>query len=466
MDDQLLVYVYNVGVGDCIYIRVPDRDANGTLRQRHIVVDCGTIDPNADESLLKLAMTHIARMLPTDPVTRRKRLDLLVVTHPHMDHFASFGLESTAARWRRIQIDRLWLNALMDPGNPRAARAREQLHAGNLALQALLEADLHPALSALAHELFSLNQGQIAAGARELLTQGLIPPLYVDDKTPADTLQIFDEPGAAIHVLGPSRRIDADYLGLTDSDPAEVFAEFNRHILTAAGDAANWEFDDSALTISRGDFRRLRARMGSRAVLLAMAQNELINNSSIVFLLTWRGRRLLFTGDAECKFARKGRFEEGKQNFSWNVMWARHRDLLEEPVDFLKVGHHGSDNATPWTGDQPDNEANQILDAIAPRGGTRLRAVVSAARYASWPGNIPRRALLEELGQRIANAHTYDESTHYEATSGGNWPTNPTERAALFVPGDVPQPPRTDLERSRGAPVRYIKVVFRPHEEP
>ncbi|MDT8304419.1 MAG: hypothetical protein RRC07_00675 [Anaerolineae bacterium] len=466
MDDQLLVYVYNVGVGDCIYLRVPDRDANGTTRMRHIVVDCGTIDPNASEELLKLAITHITRMLPRDPASGRKRLDLLAVTHPHMDHFASFGLESTAPRWRRMQIERLWLNALMDPDNPNAQRAREQLRAGNLALQALLQADLHPALTQLAQELFSLNQGQIASNARELLSGGLTPPLYVDDGTPADALQLFDEPGAAIHVLAPSRRIDADYLGVTDSDPADVFAEFNRHILTAAGDAINWEFDNGDLTISRGDFRRLRARMGSRAVLLAMAQNELINNSSIVFLLTWRGRRLLFTGDAECKFTRKGRFEEGKQNFSWNVMWARHRALLDEPLDFLKVGHHGSDNATPWTGDRPDNEANQILDAIAPRNGNRLHAVVSAARYASWPGNIPRRALLEELGQRIANARTYDESSHYEATSGGNWPTDAAERAALFVPGDVPQPPRTDLERRRGAPVRYIRVAFRPQEEP
>ena len=74
MDDQLLVYVYNVGVGDCIYLRVPDRDENGEVRQRHIVVDCGTLQPNEDERLLKLAMTHIARLLPRDPATGRKRL--------------------------------------------------------------------------------------------------------------------------------------------------------------------------------------------------------------------------------------------------------------------------------------------------------------------------------------------------------------------------------------------------------
>ena len=158
MDDKLLVYVYNVGVGDCIYLRVPDRDENGEVRQRHIVVDCGTLQPNEDERLLKLAMTHIARLLPRDPATGRKRLDLLVVTHPHMDHIAGFGLESTARQWQRKQVDRLWLSALLDPDNDRARRAREQVRAGNLALQALLAADLHPALTVLARELFSLSQ--------------------------------------------------------------------------------------------------------------------------------------------------------------------------------------------------------------------------------------------------------------------------------------------------------------------
>ncbi len=465
MDDQLLVYVYNVGVGDCIYLRVPDRDENGVVHQRHIVVDCGTLQPNEDEGLLKLAMTHIARLLPRDPATGRKRLDLLVITHPHMDHYAGFGLESTAKQWRRIQVERLWLNAMLDPENDRARRARAQIHAGHLALQGLLAADLHPALTQLARELFSLSQGQIADNAEELLVGGgLAAPLYVDDATPAEKLQLFAEPGTAIHVVAPSHDIDADYLGLTESDPVEQFAEFNREVRAAAGEAVDWSLPAEGLTISRGDFRRLRQRMGSRAVLLAMADGELINNSSIVFLLTWRGRRLLFTGDAECKFTRGGRFEAGKQNFSWNVMWARHQALLAQPLDFLKVGHHGSENATPWIGDQPENEANQILNALAPPGDRRLHAIVSAARHASWPGNIPRRALLETLGERIANPRLYDEAIHYQAHSGGHWPTGEAERAALFVPDDAPQPPRTDLERQRGKPVRYVKVTFSPRE--
>ena len=38
-----------------------------------------------------------------------------------------------------------------------------------------------------------------------------------------------------IHILAPSRDIDADYLGLAEDDPAEQFSEFNRDIRSAAG---------------------------------------------------------------------------------------------------------------------------------------------------------------------------------------------------------------------------------------
>ena len=36
MDGQLLVRMYNVGLGDCIYLRVPDAG-----REVHVLIDCG-----------------------------------------------------------------------------------------------------------------------------------------------------------------------------------------------------------------------------------------------------------------------------------------------------------------------------------------------------------------------------------------------------------------------------------------
>ena len=60
-------------------------------------------------------------------------------------------------------------------------------------------------------------------------------------------------------------------------------------------------------------------------------------------------------------------FKEGKHNGSWNVMWEKHRDgHLKEPVDFLKIGHHGSINATP----PPAETKGSVYDLHSSAPGT------------------------------------------------------------------------------------------------
>ena len=60
-----------------------------------------------------------------------------------------------------------------------------------------------------------------------------------------------------------------------------------------------------------------------------------------------RAKELLFTGDAEQR--------------SWKTM---QREKVLKPVDFLKVGHHGSKNATPPV---------EILDLILPSDSNKPR---------------------------------------------------------------------------------------------
>ena len=85
MDGQLLVRMYNVGLGDCIYLKVPDQN-----KDVHILIDCGN-----KFSELELLGQHIGELkeeLPDDGAGK-KRLDLLVVTHPHEDHHKGFEEE-------------------------------------------------------------------------------------------------------------------------------------------------------------------------------------------------------------------------------------------------------------------------------------------------------------------------------------------------------------------------------------
>jgi hypothetical protein len=166
-----------------------------------------------------------------------------------------------------------------------------------------------------------------------------------------------------------------------------------------------------------------------------------VNNTSVVLLIEWKGKRLLFVGDAEWQ----ARFREGKGNSSWNTIWNRQRKLIDKPVDFLKVGHHGSINATPWgEGIERDPTAPyeplDILTAILPEGSAAKAAVsTERGRYKT----IPEAKLLVDLGSRVSNSKKY----------------GPAFKAAGIKPESInlyknyeeqsfssPQPPRTDFE--------------------
>jgi hypothetical protein len=179
--------------------------------------------------------------------------------------------------------------------------------------------------------------------------------------------------------------------------------------------------------------------MLSSAFAFAELSSKVTNNTSVVLLIEWRNRRLLLVGDAEWD----ARFRDGKANAAWNVMWHERRELLGGGVDFLKIGHHGSENATPW-GNQQDGESEPatILDAILPRQ-RRLttQAIVSTERrrYKS----IPHAELLVELGTRVCNVRTYQEEFEQAGIDPRKLPYyDGYEKLWL----NKPQPLRTDFE--------------------
>lgn len=444
MDDELLVRVYNVGLGDCIYVRVPD---NG--EHRHILIDCGTISGDADPLQNALDDLH-DNWLPADESGRRQ-LDLLVVTHPHQDHIAGFRLD-----WfEGIDIKDIWLTAAMDLDHPQAETARALHSLAETTLQEFQRVSLSPALDALLADLLMLSNESALTALRETLPRknGLPDgkPLYVHDETVSDRLQVLTEDTTQLLVLNPVCNIDGEYLGRTDN-AGHGLAGFESTTRDGAplSFAQNWHNESNhPANISRGDFRQLRTRLVNNPLAFILKRGELVNNTSVVLLLEWRGRRLLFTGDTQCKTSRKGQYEKGKPNGGWNVMWHHHNDKLDQRVDFLELGHHGSHNATPWKDQHPVCE---MLDALAPPGEQETQVVVSTERMA-YP-TIPERRLMQTLGERVAHSRTYDEYEHYRGRmTGGQWSKYRDKLDELLVPSDVKQPRRTDLEhQTTGTP--------------
>ncbi len=94
--------------------------------------------------------------------------------------------------------------------------------------------------------------------------------------------------------------------------------------------------------LTEHDWRSLHEAIQSGGVESIRSIDKAANNTSLVFILEVAGRRLLFPGDAELE--------------SWETMQHKCPAALQ-PVDFLKVGQHGSHNGT----------STDLLDTLLPR---------------------------------------------------------------------------------------------------
>jgi hypothetical protein len=432
MADKLLIRLFDVGLGDCIYVRIPGAHKSG--RAFHMLVDCGTLSTT---SLLRDAIETLTPELPQ--VGGKHHVDLLVVTHEHKDHMTGFGLDI----WDGLSFGAIWMSAAMDLDHPESKRAKK-LHsfAVDAMAQALrLNLALGPELGELANAL-AANEDAMKTLRQTLPAQNGIAVKYVHADSTAQDLELPLK-NAKLSVLGPEFDIDFYYLG-DEGDPdlrhRLGFIDNLPGAATAVPDATAMPMPSN---LDASDFRVLRTRMLSTALAFAQLDGKICNNTSVVLLLEWKGKRLLFVGDAEWDNA----FREGKKgNCAWNVMWNKRRKKLDGSLAFLKVGHHGSENATPW-GDTETARAGEpaaILDAILP-SGSKAKAIVSTRR-ATYK-TIPKCELLAEIGTRVSNARNYEAAFRKAGVKTSDVPRFAEFESKFF---SKPQPLRTDLESLLG----------------
>jgi len=444
---KLLVRVYDVGLGDCILCRIPDGAVvDGASAPFHILVDCGSW---SGMPMLQAALKDIAMQLPATAKGKR-RLDLLVVTHEHKDHIAGCD----AALFKDFEIGAIWMSAAMNPRHEQAKGTRKLQAFAMNAVQRLVEsrADLGPELTAFA-ELFIDNDGALDSLRTRMPKENGIEPRYVSAGTTHEDLGLPLH-GAKLSILGPEDDIDGYYLGKASGAAVSALSDFTIPAVDEAGDVSLRDGPAEMPTnIGAADFARLKQRMLSSALAFAALSGKVTNNTSVVLLLEWKGRRLLFVGDAEWDRA----YRKGKANGSWNVMWNKRRPHFDAPLDFLKIGHHGSENATPWGSDE---EPKAILDSILPRpiGDAPPVAKAVASTQRGRYKTIPEGGLLVELGQRIANAQTYSRRFAESGKAANDLPKYADYESKWI---DRPQPQRTDCERLlTGA--GFVDVEFEP----
>lgn len=455
MDDRpIVVRSYDVGFGDCVYVQIPDGEGTAF----HMLIDCGT---SAAGSILKPALDDVLSMLPLED--GKRQLDLLVVTHPHADHIKGFNPAWLAG----AHIRRIWLSVFMDDDHPQAekAHALQEMAAACAMAAAQYGAALAPAAQALMERsTWSINNPGALRALREELAQssGIQPayPLYVArDLAPKltqakrrdyaldrdqDTTRFrgFREEGTCLRVLAPEWNVDKYYLGrdllpgsaLVGRQPADAGVSPAALPGAATGDVE----PAPPANISERDFRILRGRLATMALAFSQEDDALKNNTSVVLLLEWRKRRLLFAGDAEWQGSG---VELGRRNSTWDVM-LHHPEvaaLLLQPLDFLKVAHHGSHNGTPFR----EGGEDKLRMMVSPERTQVVVSTVPGKHGDEFP--VPYPPLLRVLGQLAQNGRVYPNAPEEELRQAS-------------------QPQRTDLEpQAAGASVRYVEVRVPPY---
>jgi beta-lactamase superfamily II metal-dependent hydrolase len=424
----LKVRVYNVGCGDCILLTIPDAG-----QMRHVLIDCGNFygDSAGD---LGTALKNVQAVL--DDEGHEQRLDLVVATHEHWDHIK--GFESALTLFKQLKIDRIWLSIAMKPGL-KGAQGLHALRAYSLGLWSRLSA--HGATFGLEDQFMlenCLSTKESAKVVREDLPKhNHIEPTYVYrgmDNDPngvqTDRMTFTDHDHIKLHILAPEYNIDDAYLSHAHGLLSALAAAGVAPQTAAAAPAPDDSGDVWPANLSKSEFRQLRAGLVGSMFSAAKALRTGDNNTSVVLLLEWYGLRLLFPGDAEWE----GGPAEGDLRGSWPVMWrdAAVHELLKQRLDFLKVGHHGSRNATPFDLDDQNNAINEILNKMLPNppaasAAPRAAVTTEAGRIKADKNEVPYRRLMNELAARVTDRATYDPESGLQP-----WRTDREAKNVLF----------------------------------
>lgn len=366
----LVVRAYNVLFGDAILVTVPDRDPR-TRREvtRSILIDVGNVltGTGGGDAVFEPVVRDIRKRLAG------RNVDLYVMTHEHLDHVQGL-LHASVSSGLNVAAEYAWLTASAKPGYYKRhpeARKRLELQRACYANAARYLA-LSPAADTPSMRTLMANNNPARTGECVDFLRKLAPKRtsYVHRRSRLEGAVHHPFREARLTVLAPEEDT-ADYYGRMQ--PMALMG------LDGARDSADVRLAtlDPPAGVDAAAFRRLLDRWESGVGANVLSIDRAANNTSIVFRLDWRGWSLLFTGDAEQR--------------SWRTI-AREAEQELRPVHFLKVGHHGSHNATP---------DDAILDRILPIDAPdRRKRVALVSTCLDTYEDVPHEPTVDRLKQR------------------------------------------------------------------
>ncbi|MDP3984284.1 MAG: hypothetical protein Q8Q52_04665 [Acidimicrobiia bacterium] len=398
MTDNVRVRMYEVGFGDCFLIEFPRKDDPTPFR---ILVDCGAHSSGYPREGWK--PEQVVDQIVADVTTAGEpHIDVVVATHRHQDHVVGFR----AKAWSQVSVGEVWLPWTENPKDPLARAILNRQSRLAFGLQAAFQSAAfgarwtNPERAASLRDLVT-NSLTNASAMRTLHSGFLGKPKrrYLSVADPATITSDFC-PGLTVHVLGPSK----DEEVIRDMDPpagqsylhfldpsmpmdaeaigGELSSEMERQLERSQRPfsrnftfpATEYESDPAALLLDAETKEAAAAFMREDDLAVAVSLDKAVNGTSLMLMFEFGDAFLLFPGDAQWGTWR-GAMDD-----------AEHRDLLSRTT-FLKVGHHGSHNATP----------KEFVEDVL---GAKLWCAAASVRPINFWPEIPKADLLTALGKR------------------------------------------------------------------
>lgn len=401
---SLRVRMYRMGFGDSFLLSF-DGDEGG----RHILIDCGSIT-EGQAHVDRVAADVVAACTPAGGGP--PRLELVVATHRHRDHVGGFK----NAVWAGVEVGEVWMPWTEDPDDPDARRILHRQSAFAMALAMALgprkfDPDAEPLAAAMRAGAAPSPAAAAYATALNALTNeaamttlhkgfaGRPPRRFLPSKGVAGEVRtLAGLPGLRVHVLGPPR----DEAAMADMEPPDEESWRNlvrRGAAKASGatDARatngafrpSWRIDRPAFlaqvdgsSFNEADEKEADDLAEEPDGDLAAAIDRAVNNTSLILMFEVGDHWLLFPGDAQWG------------GWAASLQDPAGRRLLEKTT-LYKVGHHGSDNASP---------ASLVKDILGPS----FTALLSTRAMSQWP-NLPFGDLLKAMTDRGGRIIRLDE---------------------------------------------------------
>ncbi|HEX7151610.1 MAG TPA: MBL fold metallo-hydrolase [Thermoanaerobaculia bacterium] len=376
---KLRVRMYRVGMGDCFLVTI----GSGSKAQ-HILIDCGVHSQSQFKGL--------AEAVEAIEEETGGKLDVIVATHAHADHISGFGTE--AERFSRFEVGEVWMPWLEDLSNP----AAKKLHAKAAALASLLDAHMTRVAADGAPpdpliEWVTLNalgaKGRSSTGnnakALALLRDGF------GDKSRTKYLKGGDVltdaggiKGLTVRVLAPST--DTSFLSKMHPPDSQLFGlDENGQVTTDNLLPFGDRWNDSTPVLDEAYRELLVQQCAIPLQALALSVDNYLNNTSLSLLLQYRGKTLLFPGDAQW-----GNWK------SWEADW----ESILGDISFYKVGHHGSHNATP----------HGALDLMNAKGVVAMASTDTVKSFNRGHFPVPYPKLVDAVKERVGNRYAQSDA--------------------------------------------------------